>query len=112
MSEEYYTPEQRETLARRRDELGDEGMRQAERDWADVLAGFEAARVAGTDPADPAVRALADRARALLESFTGGDPEMYASLRRRYEAEGPERASRGAMTAETAAYLQRAMAPG
>lgn len=110
MSEQYYTPEQLETLAQRREELGEEGMRQAEQDWAEVLSGFEAARVAGTDPADPAVQALAARARDLLASFTGGDPAMYESLRRKYEAEGPVTASRGAMTAETAAYLQRAMA--
>jgi DNA-binding transcriptional MerR regulator len=109
MSETYYTPEQLETLARRRDELGEEGMARSQQEWAEVLAGFEAARVAGTDPADPQVQALAAQARALLESFTGGDPAMYESLRRKYEAEGPEQASRGAMNAETAAYLQRAM---
>jgi hypothetical protein len=112
MSETYYTPEQLETLARRREELGEDGMRRAEQDWAEVLAGFEAARVAGTDPADPDVQALAARARELLESFTGGDPAMYASLRRMYETEGPEKASRGTMNADTAAYLQRAMTVG
>jgi DNA-binding transcriptional MerR regulator len=110
MSETYYTPEQLEALAQRREALGEEGMRAAEQEWAEVLAGFEAARVAGTDPADEAVQALAAQARGLLESFTGGDPAMYASLQRMYDAEGPEKASRGAMSAETSAYLQQAMA--
>ncbi len=110
MSETYYTPEQLATLEQRRTELGEEGMRQAERDWAEVMAGFEAARVAGTDPADESVQAYAAKARSLLEAFTGGDPAMYASLQRMYETEGPEKASRGAMNAETAEYMQRAMA--
>jgi hypothetical protein len=109
-SERYYTPEQLESLARRRDELGEDGMRQAERDWAEVMAGFEAARVAGTDPADESVQRCAAKARELLAAFTGGDPAMYASLQRMYETEGPEKASRGAMSADTAEYMQRAMA--
>lgn len=109
MNTDYYTPEQREALARRAGELGEEGMRRAEQDWADVIAGFEAARVAGTDPRDESVRPFAEKARELLASFTGGDPAMYESLRRKYEAEGAEQASRGAMSAETAEYMQRAM---
>jgi DNA-binding transcriptional MerR regulator len=110
VSETYYTPEQLAALERRRDELGEEGMARAQRDWAEVLSGMAAARAAGTDPADPAVQALAAKARELLTAFTGGDPAMYESLRRKYEAEGPEQASRGMMDAETADYLQRAMA--
>lgn len=110
MSETYYTPEQLAALEQRRLALGDEGMAKAQQDWAEVIAGFEAARVAGTDPADPAVRRLAERAHALLEAFTGGDPAMYASLQRMYDTEGAEKASRGAMSAETAEYLRQAMA--
>jgi DNA-binding transcriptional MerR regulator len=109
MTESYYTPEQLESLARRRDELGPEGMERAQQDWAEVIAGFEAARVAGTDPADPAVQVFAERARGLLAAFTGGDPAMYASLQRMYAEQGAEQASRGSMSAETGEYMRRAM---
>ena len=109
MTESYYTPEQLESLARRREALGPEAIEQSQRDWAEVIAGFEAARVAGIDPGDPSVQANADRARGLLEAFTGGDPAMYASLRRMYDEQGAERASRGSMSAETAEYMRRAM---
>ena len=109
MTEQYYTPEQLETLARRREQLGPEGMEQAQRDWAEVIAGFEAARVAGTDPADHSVQVFADRARGLLKAFTGGDPAMHASLRKMYAEQGVEQASRGAMSAETGEYMRRAM---
>jgi hypothetical protein len=84
-------------------------MERAQQDWAEVIAGFEAARQAGTDPGDPQVQALAGRARGLLEAFTGGDPAMYASLKRMYDEQGAEHASRGAMSAETAEYMGRAM---
>jgi DNA-binding transcriptional MerR regulator len=109
MTDAYYTPEQRETLRQRAETMGPEAMEQSQRDWAEVLAGFEAARVAGTDPGDPSVQAFADRARGLLQAFTGGDPAMYESLGKMYDEQGAERASRGAMSAETAEYMQRAM---
>ncbi|HEU0133052.1 MAG TPA: MerR family transcriptional regulator [Mycobacteriales bacterium] len=109
MSETYYTPEQLAALEQRRLALGEDGMAKAQQDWAEVIAGFEAARVAGTSPDDPEVQAIAARARGLLEAFTGGDPAMYASLRKMYETEGAEKASRGSMKAETAEYMQRAM---
>ena len=36
--ESYYTKEQLQQLAERREALGEEGMRKAERDWADLFA--------------------------------------------------------------------------
>lgn len=48
MTDRYYTPEQQETLARRRDELGSDGMRAAEQAWAQLIADAEAERSAGT----------------------------------------------------------------
>jgi DNA-binding transcriptional MerR regulator len=110
MSERYYTPEQLEQLEARRSELGDEGMEQAQRDWADLIAEMDAARQAATDPADPHVQALADRWQALIEAFTGGDPGIKASLNRMYAEEGPAKASRGAVNPELMDYVGRVMA--
>jgi MerR family transcriptional regulator, thiopeptide resistance regulator len=110
MQEQYYTPEQLEQLAARRDALGEEGMRKAEQDWAELIAEMDAERETGTDPADPRVQALADRWQALVQAFTGGDPGITASLKRMYEQEGAEQASRGAMPAGLSDYVGKAMA--
>ena len=45
-----------------------------------------------------------------MVEFTGGDPGIKASLQRLYDTEGAERASHGAMNAETMAYAGRAIA--
>jgi DNA-binding transcriptional MerR regulator len=110
MSDRYYTPEQQAELARRREELGHEGMERAQREWADLIAAMDAERQAGTDPADPRVQELARRWRELVEAFTGGDAGIRASLGRMYEDQGPERASRGMLSAELAAYVAKAQA--
>jgi MerR family transcriptional regulator, thiopeptide resistance regulator len=109
MSERYYTPEQLEQLAERRDALGEERLREYEREWAELIAAFERERVAGTGPADPRLRPLAEQWRALIRAFTGGDSGIHDSLSRMYSEEGAERASRGALSADTAAYARRAI---
>jgi DNA-binding transcriptional MerR regulator len=112
MHEQYYTPEQLEQLAARRESLGEEGMRKAQDDWAELIAAVEAEREKGTDPADPRVQGLMDRWKALIQAFTGGDPGITASLKRMYEEQGAEQASRGAMPAGLQEYVGRAMAVG
>ncbi|MGZ4350616.1 MAG: MerR family transcriptional regulator [Solirubrobacteraceae bacterium] len=59
MSESYYTADQQEQLAERRQALGPEGMAAAERDWAELIEAVRAERANGTDPADPRMQALA-----------------------------------------------------
>ena len=110
MHEQYYTPEQLQQLAARREALGAAGMRQAQDDWARLIAEVEAEREAGTDPADPKLQPLLDRWQALIRAFTGGDPGITASLKRMYSEQGAAQASRGAMSAELQEYVGRAMA--
>ncbi len=112
MAERHYTPEQLQTLADRRDALGADGMRAAEQAWADLIAQAEAQRAAGTDPAAPAMQAIARRWRELIEQFSGGDPGIRASLGRMYREEGVERASRGGVSSELMAYVGKALAVG
>jgi len=109
MSDRYYTQEQQEALAQRREALGPEGMRAAEQAWADLIAEAEAERTAGTDPAAPRMQEIARRRRALVERVTGGDPAIRESLGRMYREEGGERASRGAISSELMAYVGRAL---
>jgi MerR family transcriptional regulator, thiopeptide resistance regulator len=108
--ERYYTPEQLEQLERRAEAVGEDGLRRAEADWAELIAAVEAERAAGTDPADPRLDPLVERWTDLIRQFTGGDPGIKASLQRMYDTEGPERASRGAVSADTMAYAGRAIA--
>lgn len=56
--EKYYTNEQLDTLARRRANFGDNGMHQAENQWAALIDNVRNARNAGLDPASPRVREL------------------------------------------------------
>ena len=87
----YYTPEQVEQLARRGAELGPERIRQSQLEWTELFEAFEGAMDQGLDPASDEVQALARRALALVQEFTGGDEGIRASLARMYEAEGGER---------------------
>jgi hypothetical protein len=54
------------------------------------------------------VQELARRAGELIRMFTGGDPEIEASLQRMYKTEGPARVSRGMATPEDVEYLLKA----
>lgn len=110
MYEKHYSPDQLDELDRRRREAGPDAMERAQRDWAELMAEFEAERARGTDPGDPRVRSLAERWEALIEEFTGGDPGIRASLERLYDEQGPEAASRGLVSPELMEYVRRATA--
>jgi DNA-binding transcriptional MerR regulator len=109
MFEQYYTREQLAQLEERRRDLGAEAIERAEREWAELIEALEAERRAGTEPADPRVQALSERWQGLVEQFTGGDPEIRASLQRMYEEEGVQTASRGTVSPELMAYAQGAI---
>jgi DNA-binding transcriptional MerR regulator len=108
MSEQYYTQEQMDQIEARRLALGEDGMAKSQRDWADLIAEVDAERVAGTDPADPRVQALAARWQALINAFTGGDPGLAASLKKMYAEQGSEKASRGSVNLEVMDYIGQA----
>jgi hypothetical protein len=56
------------------------------------------------------VQRLIDRADALIDSFTGGDPGLRAALERMHEQGGPERASRGLVVREAFDFVARVRA--
>jgi DNA-binding transcriptional MerR regulator len=110
MFEKYYTPEQLQQLDERRKQFGPEQIKAFEDEWKDLYAQVRRHREGGTDPADPAVQQLVTRSGELIKIFTGGDPGIEASLKRMYEQEGPERASRGVADPADLEYLERARA--
>jgi DNA-binding transcriptional MerR regulator len=90
MIEKYYTPEQLETLEKRRKEGGaamEEAIQKAPQMWADLHADVKAAMDAGVPPTDPKAQALAKRWYDLVSAFTGGDPGIFQSLQKMYENE-------------------------
>jgi len=110
MSEQYYTPEQVRQLGARRNQLGEAGMAQAQRDWAQLIAAVRRQRALGTDPGDPRMLELAGRWRALIAQFTGGDEGIRRSLATMYREEGPRAASRGVVDPALMSYVGEALA--
>ena len=85
--EKYYTPEQLEYLEQRRREVGDERIRQAEAEWAELIERVRAEMEAGTDPSNERVQALARRWMELVNEFTGGDPAIERSVGNMWQQE-------------------------
>jgi DNA-binding transcriptional MerR regulator len=110
MRERYYTPEQLDQLEQRRQQLGEDAIKDVEREWGEIFATLKQEMDKGTDPADPRLRPIGDRSRELMVMFTGGDPGIEASLKRMYETEGPEKASRGMADPAVFEYLAQVRA--
>ncbi len=85
--ESHYTPEQLAELQERGRHLGEDGLRQAEADWQHLIGEVRAEMARGTDPTSERVRSLAARWQALVQAFTGGNPEITRSLQRMWETE-------------------------
>lgn len=66
----------------------------------------------GTEPADPAVQELARRWQGVMRQMADGDSEVLSRIYAKIETAGPERATRGILTAEVWEYLKRVFAVG
>lgn len=87
----YCTPEQLESLRKRREEAGPAGeelIKQGQEGWAQLIADLTAEMNKGTDPADPKLRAFEQRRQALVNAFTGGDGVLEQSLKRLWTEQG------------------------
>jgi DNA-binding transcriptional MerR regulator len=110
MHQRYYTPEQLEQLEQRRQAFGDDAIRDVEREWGEIFATLRAEMEKGTDPADPKLRALAERGNELVAMFTGGDPAIAKSLAEIWKAEDPGKVSHGMVDAELMDYYGKVQA--
>jgi DNA-binding transcriptional MerR regulator len=110
MHQRYYSPEQLQQLEQRRRSLGDDAIRGVEREWGEIFATLRAEMEAGTDPADPRLRPIAERGRELLAMFTGGDAGIKQSLNEMWQHEDPAELSHGMVDAEVMAYYGRVQA--
>lgn len=110
MFEKYYTPEQAETIKQRAELLGEDRIRQAEAQWQELILQVRAEMEKGTEPTSESVQALARRWMELVQQFTGGDSGIEQSLKRMYQQERPEVASRGAVDSAMFEYMGKAIA--
>ena len=110
MHQRYYSPEQLDQLEQRRRSLGEDAINDAEREWGEIFATLRAEMEAGTDPADPKLRPIAERGRELVAMFTGGHPGIKQSLNEMWQNEDPEKLSHGMVDAEVMAYYGRVQA--
>lgn len=103
----YFTPEQVAALQARRAE--GEATAAA---WPGLIAAVRAEMDAGTDPADPRVRALAARWAELLAAFDGGEPELRTQLFRMREENADEVTAAGGPDQAMIDYIRRARDAG
>ncbi len=110
--ERYYTREQLEYLEGRRREVGEERIRQAEAEWAELIERLRAEMEAGTDPSNERVQALARRSMELVNEFTGGDPGIERSLGNMWQQEENIHGIDTREMREMMAYVSRATDAG
>ncbi|WP_199736871.1 MULTISPECIES: MerR family transcriptional regulator [Micromonospora] len=109
----YFTEEQLAALAQRRERLGEDAVRGVQEEWPRLIAQVQAELDAGTDPAEPRVRALAQRWMELLEAFHGGDPGLRDSLYRMQAENSTEIAQQfGGPSPELIDYVKRSATAG
>lgn len=105
----FYTPEQLAEIKECGQRIGEERIREVEAEWPKLIAEVRAEMERGTNPASETVQALAKRWQSLVDEFTGGNPEIAASLNRMYQQEPAVREQAG-VDPELFAYIGKAMA--
>lgn len=105
----HFTPDEREQMRRRADELGEAGMQHVQAEWPPLIADVRAAMDAGTPPTDPAVIKMGQRWYALIQAVTGGNANIGRSIKQAYDKEPQVMAAQG-MDKPMFAYVREAMA--
>ena len=108
--EKYYTPEQREQLENRRQEIGEGRIREVQAEWPELMEKVGAEMEAGTDPTEERVQELARRWMGLVREFTGGDAGIHRSLGNMWEGEESLMGIDTTHMREMMAYISRANA--
>ena len=85
-TEKYYSPEAQDAIRERQASWTPELQAKAEQDWRDLFRDVEAALE--DDPASEGAQELGRRWKALVGSFTNGNPEVQKGLNRLYADRG------------------------
>ncbi|HZG44221.1 MAG TPA: MerR family transcriptional regulator [Longimicrobium sp.] len=110
MFDRYYTSEQLDQLAARREQVGEARIAEVQAEWPRLMAEVRAEMDRGTDPSDPHVQELARRWTGLVREFTGGDPGIARSLNNLYQNEQSVMGMDVGPMREMGAYIGRASA--
>lgn len=86
-TKKYYSESAQAKVEERKSLWSPELQERVSRDWAELVADIETAMADGVKPEDPRARLLADRWRALVTEFTGGDREIQTGLNKMYADE-------------------------
>lgn len=81
-SQKYYSPEAQEAIRQRQETWTPEMRAKAEKDWRELFQEVEASLQ--LDPQSEAAQSLGRRWKALVQSFTNGNPEVAAGLNKLY----------------------------
>lgn len=81
---EYYTPAQKRRLKQRHAKVTPKQLAEWQRQWGEVMLGFQRLMDRRRSTADAEAQRLAAKAEALLEGFTQGDKGIERSLGRAY----------------------------
>lgn len=110
MIENYYSPEQLEYLRKRREEVGEESIRQGQAGWAELFTQLKEEMEKGTDPGDPRVQALEKKRQELVNAFTGGDKGIEQSLTRMWTEQGDKMAAQFGYDPKVLEYMGKVIA--
>jgi DNA-binding transcriptional MerR regulator len=88
MTEKYFTPKQQALINQRREEAGDEVLKQRQEDWAQLIADIRGEMDAGTDPKKQKVRKLARRWQEMVHETTAGDSAIKDALKKLWDEQG------------------------
>lgn len=104
----HFTPEERELMRRRHEELGDTRVQQANAAWPALISEVRAAMDAGTSATDPTVIGLARRWHGLVRESTGGDARIGRAIKAAFIKEPEIMAAQG-MDTGMFTYVHEAM---
>lgn len=93
--EVHLTAAERAAFAERAAAMGQTALDEAARAWPALIAEVRATMDAGTPARDPAVRALAQRWQALVQTATGGDPAVEQKIAQAWTAQPAQMAAIG-----------------
>jgi DNA-binding transcriptional MerR regulator len=109
MAEKIYTKEQVRELHARRELLGGEGMRLFEKDYTQLITEIREAMDRGIDPKSEHARALATRWQSLVQTFTGGNPEIEKTLYNGAQLYQNQQKEKGTPIPDVAGYMLEAI---
>jgi DNA-binding transcriptional MerR regulator len=81
---DYYTTEQKQTLQKRAGTIDPQQLVKWQKQWGDVLLGFQKLMDRNKRPEDVEAQRLAEKMEALVQGFTKGDKGIEQSLSRAY----------------------------